>query len=236
MTSGTTISYHDLDEIQREFLKYAPAYAQREAVEAIWKVRELQSQGVIRDGVYYLVLLDLVGSTKFSVENGNDATAKRIEYFVTSSFWALNESQKSNVGLFVKEIGDAVLYIFQHFPDILRWKGKLDELLSTSEKWGHPPIVFRTCIHIGEVSLHGVNPLSLAVSQTFKMEKSVSGGDVVLTDPAYHVAWPSIARAYHGFREYGSVDLDGFPKAVDLHQLVLHDAEDAGRIAEERFE
>ena len=236
MTSRTIIRYHDLDEIQREFLKYAPSYAQKEAAEAIWKVRELQSQGVIRDGVYYIVLIDLVDSTKFSAEHGNDAIKSRIEQFVTASFNALNNSQKSNVGLFVKEIGDAALYIFQHFPDILRWKGELDKALSIFSKSGMPPFVVRTCIHIGEVSLHGVNPLSLAVSQTFKMEKSVRGGDIVLTDPAYCVAWPSIARAYHGFRAYGTVELDGFTKPVELHQLVLHDTEDIQRIAEEELD
>lgn len=236
MASRPIISYHDLDEIQREFLKYAPAYAQREAAEAIWKVRELQSQGVIRDGVYYIVLLDLVGSTKYSAEHGNDAIKDRIELFVTASFQALNSSQKSNVGLFVKEIGDAVLYIFQHFPDILRWKGELDKFLSIYTKVGTPPFVVRTCIHIGEVSLHGVNPLSLAVSQTFKMEKNIQGGDIVLTNPAYCVAWPSVARAYHGFRAYGTVELDGFTKPVELHQLVLHDAEDTQRIADEELE
>ncbi len=236
MTSKMVISYHDLDKIQREFLKYAPAYAQKEAAKAIWKLRELQSQGVIRDGVYYIVLVDLVGSTKFSVEHGNEATKKRIEYFVTASFSALNESKKSNVGLFVKEIGDAVLYIFQHFPDILRWKAHLDKWLSHLSLSGAPPIEIRTCIHIGEVSLHGVNPLSLAVSQAFKMEKSVRGGDIVLTDPAYHIAWPSIARAYHGFRPYSTVELDGFAKPVDLHQLVLHDSEDTLRIAEEEID
>lgn len=228
----THLTFHDLDQIQREFLKYAPDYAQTEAAEAIWKVRELQIQGVIRDGVYYIVLLDLVGSTKYSAEHGNDAVKRRIEQFVTASFTALN----CYVGLFVKEIGDAVLYIFQHFPDILRWKGRLDEELSSLSQYVALPFVARTCIHIGEVSLHGVNPLSLAVSQTFKMEKTVRGGDIVLTDPAYHVAWPSIARAYHGFHPYGTVELDGFAKPVDLHQLVLHDEEDVQRIAEEEHE
>jgi class 3 adenylate cyclase len=225
-----------LDTIQREFLKYAPAYAQKEAAEAIAKVRELQSQGVIRDGVYYLVLVDLVGSTKFSVEHGNDAIKKRIELFIKASFDALNNSRKSNVGLFIKEIGDAVLYLFQHFPDVLRWKAKLDEWLSVYGKLTDEPFVVRTCVHIGEVSMDGVNPLSLGVSQTFKMEKSVQGGDLVLTDSAYHIAWPSIARAYHGFHAYGTCTLDGFPEQVALHQLVIHDSQDTQRITDEEFD
>ena len=226
----------DLDEIQKEFLKYAPAYAQQEAAEAIWKVRELQSQGVIRDGVYYIVLMDLVGSTKFAAENGNDAAKIRIEQFISASFAALNEAPKKNLGLFIKEIGDAVLYIFQHFPDVLCWKAALDKELLFVGELVTEPIEVRTCIHIGEVSLEGVNPLSLAVSQAFKMEKSVKGGDIVLTDPAYHIAWPSIARAYHGFKDYGTVKLDGFINPVPLHQLSLHGENDVQRIADEGFD
>ena len=51
----------DLTAVALEFLKYAPAYAQAEAQEAIRKVEELRAQGLIHDGVYYLVLADIVG-------------------------------------------------------------------------------------------------------------------------------------------------------------------------------
>ena len=68
MSDLTDISYYRLDEIKREFLKYAPAYAQDEARIAIEKIYELQRDGVIRDGLYYVVLMDLVGSTKFAAK------------------------------------------------------------------------------------------------------------------------------------------------------------------------
>lgn len=234
--SNPIVQNFDLDSIQREFLKYAPAYAMNEAAQAIYKVRELQSQGVIRDGVYYIVLLDLAGSTKYAAEHGNKATKSRIEQFVSASFHALNEAKKANIALFIKEIGDAVLYVFQHFPDILRWKASLDKQLAFLEKMLDEPIIFRTCIHIGEVSLDGVNPLSLAVSQTFKMEKSVHGGHIALTDPAYHVAWPTIARAYHGFQSYGEVELDGFKAPVKLHRLLVQGADDLLATADESLD
>lgn len=234
--SKVIIQPYDLDAIQKEFLKYAPAYAQEEAAQAIWKIRELQSQGVIRDGIYYIVLIDLVGSTKYAAEKGNDAAKFRVEQFISASFYALNEAQKRNVALFIKEIGDAVLYVFQHFPDILQWKAAFDRKLTSLEKILDTPIVVRTCIHIGEVSLDGVNPLSLAVSQTFKMEKNVQGGDIALTDPAYHVAWPTIARAYHRFEAYGDVTLDGFKDTVKLHKLSIHSIDDVQTIATEKRE
>src|ERR1035437_9690544 len=150
------LQYYDLDEIQAEFLKYAPAYAQHEASEALRKVIELQSQGIIRNGIYYIVLVDLCGSTKFSDEHGNMSMNERIQYFVTYSFQALTASNLTNTAIFLKEIGDAVLFVFQHFPDILKWRDNLQKFLETFSKHTDP-YVLRTCIHIGEVSLNGVN-------------------------------------------------------------------------------
>jgi len=227
--------YYSLDKIQAEFLKYAPAYAQEEAKQAIYKVFELQKQGVLRSGLYYIVLTDLVGSTKFGAENGNEALTKRIQYFVLSSINALNDAPIKNVSLFVKEIGDAVLFVFQHFPDILLWASAFREYLGVMQRVGEV-FEIRVCVNVGEVSLQGVNPLSLAVSQTFKMEKAVPAGRVVLTEAAYHVAWPTLARAYHGFKQITSIQLDGFLKAVPLYQLEMHDKDDLERIAKERLD
>lgn len=223
----------NLSDIYREFLKYAPAYAQKEAQIAISKVMELQSQGVIRNGLYYIVLVDLVGSTKYSAEYGNEKTAKRIENFITASFDALNSLNIVNIGLFIKEIGDAVLYIFQHFPDIIRWRAEFGKVLSLLNSNDEPSFHIRTCVHIGEVSLEGVNPLSLAVSQTFKMEKTVDSDQVVLTEPAYTVAWPTIARAYHGFQLSKAISLDGFPKKVPLYRLIADKEDDFANIVSE---
>lgn len=224
-------SYHDFEEIRVEFLKYAPAYAQEEASQAIHRVMELQSQGLIRNGIYYIVLVDLVGSTRFAAEHGNEKMNQRIKTFVRYTFDSLTFSKLTNTGVFLKEIGDAVLMIFQHFPDILKWRKMLDEYLAIFSK--PEPYVLRTCIHVGEVSLEGVNPISLAVSQTFKMEKSVAAGEIALTDPAYHIAWPTIARAYHGFELYNKVSLDGFKEQVNIYRLTLNDQDDLKRIVEE---
>ena len=226
--------YHDFEKIRSEFLKYAPAYAQEEARQAIGKVIELQSQGLLRNGIYYITLVDLVGSTKYAAEHGNERMNERIKTFVRFTFDALTVSKLTNTAIFLKEIGDAVLLIFQHFPDILKWSDNLHQYLALFDK--PEPYVLRTCIHIGEVSLEGVNPISLAVSQTFKMEKAVKGGEIGLTDPAYHVAWPTIARAYHGFKDYGTVELDGFKEPVKLHKLVLNDKDDLKRIVIENKE
>ncbi len=224
--------YVDLDDVNSEFLKYAPAYARGEAREALGKVIELHAQGIIRNGIYYIVLVDLVGSTKFSAENGNAKMDERIQQFVTYSFQALNAINIKNTCIFLKEIGDAVLFVFQHFPDILKWRSEfqkhLDIISSHTE-----PFVLRTCVHVGEVALNGVNPISLAISQTFKMEKSVKAGEIGLTETAYNIAWPTISRAYRGFSENGKVKLDGYQEPVKIYSIDLHDSDDLARIVEE---
>ena len=227
-----TVEYYDMIKIREEFLKYAPCYAQREAEEALDKVIELQQQGILRDGVYYILLSDLVGSTGYGVRKGYEALQKRIQRFVTSSFRARNEYKLTNLGLFVKEIGDAVLYVFQHFPDILKFLNAFKGWLSTYSE-DDEPYNIRTCVHIGEVALQGVNPLSLAVSQVFKMEKSVPSNEIFLTKSAYEVAWPSIARAYHGFEKKEAIQLPGIEEPQHLYRLMIHDTEDIQRIAEE---
>jgi class 3 adenylate cyclase len=229
MKEPTSVSFPALNDIHQEFLKYAPAYAQVEARDAIDKVFALQVQGVLRDGVYYIVLVDLVDSTKYAAKNGNKALSARIETFVRISFEAFNAAKLRNIGLFVKEIGDAVLFIFHHFPDVLRWRSEINKIMAIHAKLDDP-IVLRTCIHIGEVSLRGVNPLSIAVSHTFKLEKSIAGGTIGLSEPAYTVAWPTLARAYHAFKQNGTASLDGYPAPVQLFQLVEHDEQDLERM------
>jgi class 3 adenylate cyclase len=192
--------HFDLDKIKTEFIKYAPAYAMNEAAVAFDKVFELQMQKVLRNGLYYVVLVDIEGSTKYAQEKGNIALADKIKYFVTSTFTALGNAKLENLALYIKEIGDAVLLIFAHFPDILRWNNSLLEWLSIRKDYNFN---IRTCINVGEVYLEGVYPLSLAVSQTFKMEKLVKAGEIVLTEPAYLTAWPTLARAHYGFEFRG---------------------------------
>ena len=237
MDDLTSTQHYRMEEIQREFLKYAPAYAQKEAQEAIDKVMRLQREGFLTHGLYYIVLADLVGSTKYASEHSNPETVRRIQTFVGASFDALNETKITSTGLFVKEIGDAVLWIFQHFPDVLRWRAAYGKILRICEEISSvDPFEIRTCIHLGEVFLDGVNPLSLAVSQTFKMEKSVGPNEIALTETAYHVAWPTIARAYHAFEECGAIELDGHDDPVSLYRLRIHDKDDIERITLEQLE
>jgi hypothetical protein len=68
------------------------------------------------------------------------------------------------------------------------------------------------------------------------MEKAVEGGTIVLTEPGYHVAWPTIGGAYHAFSEVGAVALDGYKEPVRLFKLDFTSAEDLNRLTNEDLE
>jgi len=210
----------ELDDIRLEFRRFAPSYAQDEAGVALDKIVELQSQGLVRSGLYYLVLVDIVGSTEYMADHGNPTADKRIEWFVKCSLNAIGNTKLTNTAIFIKELGDAVLLIFQCFPDVLKWQHEFEgylKLYKTNDKPDRIPI--RTCVHVGDVILRGVNPVALAVSQLFKFEKTVAEGDIVLSATAYSAAWPTLGRAYHAFERQGEVELVGYPNPTMLYRL-----------------
>lgn len=211
----------DLHPVYQEFLQYAPAYARLEAQAAIAKVADLRAQGLLGNGVYYIVLADIVGGTKMGDRLGNEEMAKRIQIFITESFNALNDAKLSNSGVFLKEIGDAVLWVFSHFPDVLKWQDAFAARLALANQyqWKEDPVLFRTVVHVGEVYLSGVNPVALAVSQVFKLEKKAAAGQILLSETAYAVAWPSLARAHYAFEEAGSISVEGHSVDMKLYLL-----------------
>ena len=140
---------------------------------------------------------------------------------------SLTAAKVQNVSLFIKDIGDAALLCFSHFPDILLWHNALDETLRGLQG---DCIRFRTCVHVGEVHLSGTNPLALAISQLFKMEKEVPADAVALTDSALHVAWPTVESPEELFFAKGAVEIPGFSEPVPIFTVNLARlARDSGR-------
>ena len=222
----------DLEKIRNEFMAFAPSYVRGPASEAIGNLVELTQKKIITDGLYYIVLADLVGSTKYGVEEGNDALSNRIKKFVLSSVQAINSIELKSKALFIKEVGDAVLFIFHHFPDILNWNRNFRLFLKIFEK-NDAPFIIRTAIHTGEVFLKGVNPIALSVSQTFKIEKDIPDNSIGLTESAFLSAYPTVSRAYHAFEKHKSISVPGFDEKVMLYLLNFEDENDLDRIIKE---
>jgi class 3 adenylate cyclase len=175
----------------------------------------------ILDGIYYIVLADLVGSTKFGAKWGNDALTARIHTFVGAAKKALeNARMSSNTGRFLKSVGDGVLIAFNHFPDVVQWQMEFDGELSLAES-GQEQFQTRTCVHAGELRFDEGDTLNLATNQVSKMEKSVGAGEMVLSDIAHQLAVPSLYPRQCEFKEHGTVRIDGYSRPVKLHRLVV---------------
>jgi hypothetical protein len=156
----------------------------------------------ISNGVYYIVLVDLVGSTKYLASHGNEKAAARIISFVQAGVETFINCEKVNKAYFLKEVGDSVLFIFSHVIDVVNWYEALNKALEQRSALHEEAFEIRTCVHIGEVSLHDDNPLCLSVSETFKMEKLIGAGKIVFSEAAAGVAAPSLNRSKYKLKAY----------------------------------
>jgi class 3 adenylate cyclase len=193
-------------------LSNIPIYARVPAVDAIIKVREMEAKTQFRPGLYYIVLADLRGNTTFNAKYGNAEGDVRVEWFQTTVVQTIGELDIQNYVAFSKTVGDAALLIFSSFADVFAWSkrltanlaGLVDEYPESLEIRGvdvdlnvleQQTIEFdlkaRRLVHIGEVSYSGsIDPLSLAVSQTFKIEKAFDKDELGCTQAVHDVAAP----------------------------------------------
>ena len=178
---------------QKSYLKNIPDYALADMdIDFEQLSHHHQQAAQINNGLYYIVLADLVGSTRYLASNGNEKAAQRIINFVQAGVSTFINCEKVNQAYFLKEIGDSVLFIFTHVSDIVTWHAAFTSKLSELSQAIDEPYEIRTCVHLGEVCLHDANPLCLSVSETFKMEKQVQAGKFVFSDLAARVALPSL--------------------------------------------
>ncbi len=170
---------------------------------AIAKVRQLEESQLFRPGLYYIALTDLVGSTIASRQLGVDLNKRRVETFITASVEALGQIQLSNYAQFVKEIGDATLFIFSSFDDLYNWWKQAAHNYGTYNYFNEGELSVeqesafairaRTVVHLGEVAYSSrSNPVALAVNQVFKIEKMFTAGQLGVTDVVRQAADPSL--------------------------------------------
>jgi hypothetical protein len=191
---------------------HIPSYARRAALEAIAKVRRLEQEKTFRPGLYYIALVDLCGSTIASQKLGAGKSRMRVEWFVTACVEALGQVELRNYAQFLKEIGDATLFIFSSFGDLLDWARNADKLFESYSAEYEPPISDDTesdklndeliecfamhtkkVVHLGEVAYSGkANPLALAVNQVFKIEKLFGPDQLGCTDVVADTVRPSL--------------------------------------------
>jgi len=212
-------------------LRNIPIYARKPAVDAILKVKEMESNSLFRPGLYYIVLADLCGNTAFNAKYGDAEGDVRTEWFHTAVIQSLGQLDLRNYVAFSKTVGDAALLIFSSFLDVYEWSEILNSNLDAmtgeytenmeirgvefdeeelDQRLEDFTIRARRLVHLGEVSYkEGTDPLSLAVSQAFKIEKTFSETDLGCTQPVADAVRPKLGELNLELRENIPVSIPG---------------------------
>jgi class 3 adenylate cyclase len=191
----------------KSYLKNIPAYALANMDHDVENLSHIHQAKQINNGIYYTVLVDLVGSTRYLASNGNEKAGQRIINFVQAGVSTFINCEKVNKAYFLKEIGDSILFIFTHASDIVKWHEAFTSKLNECAHVIDEPYEIRTCVHLGEVYLHDANPLCLSVSETFKMEKQVQAGKIVFSELAAKVAAPTLNGSSFKLVPYNSISM-----------------------------
>ena len=233
------MDFDNLKDLEKELglppnsLNNIPIYARMPAVKAIRRVLEMEKKSLFRPGIYYIVLADLVGNTKFNLKYGNGHADTRVEWFHTAAIQATGEFELSNYVTFNKTIGDASLLIFSSIKDVIIWSKRFTEILSGLDQ-EYESVVYeqslpypiaedtrdqqvedfklkaRRLVHVGEVSYaNNSDPLSLAVSQTFKIEKEFSEVKLGCTENVAQIIRPVIKDLGYKLEENKRISIAG---------------------------
>lgn len=217
--------------LPQDSLRNIPIYARTSAVDGILKVREMEKTSLFRPGLYYIVLADLCANTAFNAKYGDKEGDVRTEWFQTAAIQSIGEIAVRNYVAFSKTIGDAALLIFSSFKDVYEWSERFSANLQ--EMTGEYPenlqirgvefdeekldqrvedfrLRARRLVHLGEVSYKdNSDPLSLAVSQTFKIEKSFSETDLGCTQAVADAIRPKLDELGLELQENQRVQIPG---------------------------
>lgn len=174
-------------------------YRRESVVHAIDRVKRMEKEKVLKPGLYYVVLIDMVGSTMASTQLSPDENKKRIRQFIQFTKDAL-PYRRRNTAIFVKDIGDAALFLFSNFQDILDWSEKTDDLCDKNNQRcieTNKPEIYqmysKKCIHLGEVHFNEESdPIALVINQIAKIEKEFKKDQLGITDTVKQVILPRI--------------------------------------------
>lgn len=208
--------------IARGSLGSVPDYARVPAIKAVKRVLDMQKKSLFRPGLHYIVLADIEKNTNFSINYGDAHADIRNQWFHTAVIEALGSIELDNYANFTKTIGDASLIMFSSISDVIEWSEKLSEILDiynaeyaeqartdslsvrildikkVEKQIQDFTLRVRRIVHVGEVQyVDEYDPLSLAVSQTFKVEKDFEKIELGCTGRAAEIIETTLIE--HGY-------------------------------------
>lgn len=219
-----------------------PIYARKGAVDAIIKVRQMESESLFRPGLYYIVLADLRKNTAFNAKYGDAEGDVRVEWFQTCVVQSLGEIPHRNYAAYVKAVGDAALLVFSSFEDVVAWSDKLtinlasmtDEYIENltdrgvefegdelDQRLADFAMSARRLVHLGEVRYkNDADPICLAVSQTFKAEKHFDSDDLGCTSAVWSAVRPLLDGLNRKAVENAPIQIVGHDTATMSYYVV----------------
>ena len=182
----------------------------------------------LQDGIYYIVLADLIGSTSYMEKWGNDAGIARFREFESAAAQALDHARSASPdhsGRIVKTVGDAVLLAFSHFPDIVQWHLEFDGVLFCTPTKTEPKKA-KIWVHVGELRFEGDDFNGLGVSQLFKIEKKAKEkaqpGSFTVSHLAKEIAESALYPEHCALEACGTVKLEAH-SPIRLYRLTKAD-------------
>jgi len=179
-------------------------------------VVEIGMKHNLRDGLYYVVLIDVSGSTTASSKMNGTEFHEWIRKFIRITKEALN-TRKKNLCVFVKSIGDGALFLFRNFDDILEWKNNVDEscrrhndICTKAGKLDFHQFHHKTIIHLGEVYFDRENydANAFGINLVFKVEKKFGGDEIGITEAVKQIILPEINAGKFRINNVDSYSLD----------------------------
>ncbi|HEV2193377.1 MAG TPA: hypothetical protein VGR54_07165 [Nitrosopumilaceae archaeon] len=194
--------------------------------DAISTIHNLGRKKHLSAGLYYVVLIDLVGSTTASTKMTPDENKKRIKQFIQFTKDALSKSTK-DIAVFINDKGDGALFLFRNFQDILDWAEKIDKLCDQynrgcikSGKQEIYQMYSRKCVHLGEVHFNEPdNAIALAINQISKIEKEFKKVQLGITDIVKQVILPRVNSGELKANKIKNVKLHGEKQARPIWNI-----------------
>jgi len=191
-----------VDNISKQVLKKSKnTFPSKQSLvdNSIKQIHNLRDKKEIKPGLYYIVFIDLTGSSVASSKIGPEENKKRIDHYISLTQKALPK-QPLSLSVFIKSIGDGALFLFSNFEDIKNWSNEVERFCDeynakciTSEKPEIFQMYSKICIHLGEVHFNDkLDPIALAVNQLFKIEKDFEKAPLGVTDVVRQVIIPRI--------------------------------------------
>lgn len=182
----------------------------------------------LKNGLYYIVLIDISGSSIASDQMYQSKYPGWINDFTRLTKKALDFSHRNDAA-YGLSCGDGSLFLFRNFDDILEWRTNTTNLCTEhnkkckSGKIDVPEYHNKIIVHLGEVDFDkdDEDPKSFAVNIVFKIEKKFVKNDFGVTEAVKQAILPEIRSGRFGIKKGKKFVMDKKQIVVQLWKIII---------------